>query len=145
MMSPILRLVALVFGVFSLLPQLSCSSVDVLRVQTGPPVVGGLAQDDIVVAIRARCLGFYVGTIGIPSCDLDTVMNGLLRETGKALGADRLLEVRFEATPDSGVWWLTKLLWFRQARVSALAVIGRTEPALAPATEQGQAAQTGGK
>lgn len=121
----------------------ACTSVELVRLRTGPPRVGDTRAQDVLVGVQTSCLGFYVGTIGIPTCDLDRVLNELLHGAAKQIGAERLLELRLEGTPDSGIWWLTKLLWFRSARASALAVVAmpprgppsrRAHPASVPAS-----------
>lgn len=98
-----------------------CSSIEVVRLQPGmlrvPPKTEPLA------AIQVSCVGFYAFTLGIPTCDLEKVINELLLKKAGELGAYKLLRLRFRQTPEGGIWWLTKLLWFRTARAWAIAVV----------------------
>jgi len=99
----------------------SCATIDVVRLQ--PDLLEVPEGTEPLAAIRAQCVGFYLFTLGIPDCDMDKVVNELLFAEARKLGAERLLDLRFDGTPEGGVWWLTKLLWFRTASASAIAVM----------------------
>jgi len=102
----------------------ACSSVDVVRLQPDQLLVPkGLEP---VAGIQATCLGFYFATLGLPDADLEKAVNELLMKEAKKVGADRVIELRFDGTPSGGIWWLTKLLFFRSASASGIAV--RAEP-----------------
>lgn len=98
-----------------------CSSIEVVRARHGvpPPTRSGGTP----VTVQARCLGFYLATIGLPRCDLNKVINKMLLATAGKLGASHVDEFRFEGTPENGWWWITKLLWFRSASASGVVVI----------------------
>ena len=102
-----------------------CASVDVVRLQ--PDLLHTPRGTEPLAGIQTTCLGFYLFTVGIPEADLDKAVNELLLKEAKKLGADRVINLRFEGTPGNGIWWLTKLFWFRSARASGVAVVA--EPA----------------
>ncbi|PID38224.1 MAG: hypothetical protein CSB49_06680 [Proteobacteria bacterium] len=114
----------------------ACSSLEVVRLEPGliktPPKTEPLA------AIQVSCVGFYLFTLGIPTCDLEKVVNEILIAKAREIGASKLLSLRFRQTPESGVWWLTKLLWFRTARVSAIAVVAQPAPRAPTSTPTSQ-------
>jgi len=117
-----------------------CSSVEAVRMRS--TVFPSEGPGRFSIALQARCTGFYLGTLGIPDCDLDKVVNGLLAEAASKLGAEQVQLQQLEGTPEHGIWWLTKLLWFRGARVSATAIVDTRDrqPASLPA---GKAASSG--
>jgi hypothetical protein len=99
---------------------LSCSSVDVVRLQ--PDLIEVPEGMEPVAGIQATCIGFYIFTLGLPDADLEKAVNELLMTEARKLGAERVMNLRFEATPESGIWWLTKLLGFRSASASGVAI-----------------------
>jgi hypothetical protein len=108
-----------------------CSSIEVVRLKPGllktPPKTEPLA------GIQVSCVGFYVFTLGAPTCDMEKVVNEILMPKAREIGATKLVQLRFRQTPEDGVWWLTKLLWFRTARASAIAVVEQPRAAAKPA------------
>lgn len=98
----------------------SCSSVDVVRLQ--PDLIEVPEGMEPVAGIQATCLGFYLFTLGIPEADLEQAVNELLMEQARKIGAERVMNLRFDATPGGGIWWLTKLLGFRSASASGVAI-----------------------
>lgn len=102
----------------------ACASVDVVRLQ--PSLLQTPKGTEPLAGIQATCLGFYLLTLGIPEADLDKAINELLLKEAKKLGADRVINLRFEGTPAHGIWWLTKLLGFRYARASGIAVVAES-------------------
>ncbi len=102
-----------------------CASVDVVRLQ--PDLLHTPRGTEPLAGIQTTCLGFYFFTVGIPEADLDKAVNELLLKEAKKLGADRVINLRFQGTPGNGIWWLTKLFWFRSAQASGIAVVA--EPA----------------
>ncbi len=101
-----------------------CTSVDVVRLQ--PDQLRTPKGMEPLAGIRATCLGFYLFTLGLPEADLDRVINELLMKEAKKIGADQVINLRFDATPSHGIWWLTKLFWFRSATAWGIAI--RAEP-----------------
>jgi hypothetical protein len=98
----------------------SCSSVDVVRLQ--PDLIEVPEGMEPVAGIQATCLGFYLFTLGIPDADLEKAVNELLMAEARKIGAERVMNLRFEATPEGGIWWLTKLLGFRSATAWGVAI-----------------------
>lgn len=101
----------------------SCASVDVVRLQ--PELLQTPEGTEPLAGIQASCVGFYLFTLGIPEADMDRAVNELLLKEAKKLGADRLINFRFEGTPGDGIWWLTKIFGIRTATASAVAVVNR--------------------
>jgi hypothetical protein len=99
-----------------------CSSVSTVRVQPETVHVGpGLRP---VAVIHAQVTSWYVLFIGVPGhVDLDRVVNRMLLPTAKALGADKVVNIKVDITPDHGIWALRKLFWYRSAEASGVAVV----------------------
>ncbi len=99
----------------------ACASVDVVRLQ--PDLLQTPKGTEPLAGIQVECVGFYLFTIGIPECDMDRAVNDLLFKEARKLGAERLINLKFEGTPGGGIWWLTKLLGLRFASASAVALM----------------------
>ena len=111
----------------------ACSSISTVRVQPETVYVGPRLRP--IAVIHAQVTSAYLFWIPIPGhVDLDYVVNRMLLATAKALGADRVVDVQVDITPDDGVWILRKLLGWRSAEASGLAVVveDEKEPAAAP-------------
>ena len=59
----------------------------------------------------------------------------MLIASAKAIGADKVVDIKVDITPDDGIWTLRKLLGWRSAEASGIAVIVEDDkpPATAPA------------
>jgi hypothetical protein len=111
-----------------------CSSVSMVRVQPDNLYVGP-GQKPIAV-IHAQVTSAYVLFVPIPGhVDLDRVVNRMLLATAKTLGADKVVNIRVDITPDGGIWTLRKLLGWRSAEASGVAVVIE-EPKPAPAAKE---------
>jgi uncharacterized protein YbjQ (UPF0145 family) len=55
----------------------------------------------------------------------------MLLATAKALGADKVVDIQVDITPDTGIWTLRKLLGYRSATASGVAVMVEPEPGVA--------------
>ena len=122
-----------------------CSSVSTVRVQPDNLYVGPRMKP--IAVIHAQVTSAYLLFIPIPGhVDLDRVVNRMLLATAKTLGADKVVNVRVDITPDGGIWTLRKLFLWRSAEASGVAVVvdeghngghneGHTEPKPAPAAE----------
>jgi hypothetical protein len=110
-----------------------CSSVQTVRVQPENLHVGpGLKP---IAVVHAQVTSFYFLFIPIPGgVDLDRVVNRMLLASAKALGADKVVNIRIDITPDSGVWTLRRVLGWRSAEASGVAVV--VEPAPVPPATQ---------
>lgn len=100
---------------------LACSSVSTVRLQPEAVEVGpGLRP---VAGIQANAFSLYVAFVPIPGgVTLDHVVNRMLVATAKAMGADKVTQLRFEITPADGIWILRRVLGWRSARASGIAV-----------------------
>jgi hypothetical protein len=116
----------------------ACSSISTVRVQPETVYVGPHLRP--IAVIHAQVTSAYLLWIPIPGhVDLDHVVNRMLLATAKALGADKVVDVRVDITPDTGIWTLRKLLGWRSASASGVAVM--VEPAASP--EAGRAGTAG--
>src|SRR5262249_13593080 len=110
-----------------------CSSVSTVGVQ--PENVYAGAHMRPIAVIHAQVTSAYLLFIGIPgNVDLDHVVNRMLIAAAKALGADKVVDIKVDITPDGGIWTLRKILGWRTAEASGVAVmVEDKEPAPAPA------------
>lgn len=99
----------------------ACSHVSAVRVPDDAVAVGpGLRP---VAAIQANATSAYFLFLPIPGgVDLDRVVNRMLIVAAKAMGADKVSDVRFSVTPDGGIWALRRVLGWRSAEASGIAV-----------------------
>lgn len=111
-----------------------CSHLSSVRVQ--PDAVAAGPNMRPIAAIQADAISAYVLFIPLPGVDLDRVINQMLIVAAKTMGADKVANLEFEITPDGGIWALRKLLGYRSARASGVAV-QITAPAPDPAADQG--------
>src|SRR5690242_18522865 len=83
----------------------ACSSITTVRVQPETVFAGPHLRP--IAVIHAQVTSAYVLWIPIPGhVDLDYVVNRMLLATAKALGADKVVNVQVDITPDSGIWTL---------------------------------------
>jgi hypothetical protein len=106
----------------------ACSSVSTVRVQPENVAAGpGLRP---IAAIQVNATTAYILFIPIPGkVDLDRVVNRMLIIAAKTMGADKVADLEFDVTPDSGIWTLRKLVGWRSARASGIAVQVEAAPA----------------
>jgi len=110
----------------------ACSSISTVRVQPETVYVGPHLRP--VAVIHAQVTSAYLFWIPIPGhVELDYVVNRMLLATAKALGADRVVDVQVDITPDNGIWTLRKLLGYRSATASGVAVMVEPEAGAAGA------------
>ena len=106
----------------------ACSSITTVRVQPDTVFVGPRLRP--IAVIHAQVTSAYLLWIPIPGhVDLDYVINRMLLATAKALGADRVVDIKVDTTPDTGIWTLRKLLGYRSAEASGIAVMVEPEAA----------------
>lgn len=119
----------------------ACSSVSTVRVQPDNLYVGPGMKP--IAVIHAQVTSAYLLFIPIPGhVDLDRVVNRMLLATAKTLGADKVVNVKVDITPDGGIWTLRKLFLWRSAEASGVAVVVE-DPASSPAA--GSPASPAGK
>ncbi|MEZ4403480.1 MAG: hypothetical protein R3B06_25870 [Kofleriaceae bacterium] len=111
-----------------------CASVSTVRIQPDNVAVGpGLRP---VAAIQVNATSAYVLFIPIPGgVDLDRVVNRMLIVAAKTMGADKVANLVFDITPDAGIWTLRKVLGWRSAQASGIAV--QVEAPLDPEADRG--------
>ena len=104
----------------------ACSSISTVRVQPETVYVGPHLRP--VAVIHAQVTSAYLLWIPIPGhVDLDYVVNRMLLATAKSLGADKVVDIRVDLTPENGIWTLRKLLGWRSAEASGVAVMVEPE------------------
>ena len=106
---------------FTLAASAACSHVQTVRLQPSAVHVGEGMRP--IAGIQANATSAYFLFVPIPGdVDLDRVVNRMLIVTAKTLGADKVVDVRFEATPDGGIWALRKLVGWVSAQATGIAV-----------------------
>jgi len=113
----------------------ACTSTQTVRLQSSTVEVGpGLRP---IAGIQADALTWYFLWVAIPGgVSLDRVVNRMLIVAAKNMGADKVTNLSFDATPDTGIWALRRLFLWRSARASGIAV-QVTAPAPDPEAEAG--------
>src|SRR5215468_1315222 len=118
----------------------ACSSISTVRVQPETVYVGPHLRP--IAVIHAQVTSAYLFWIPIPGhVELDYVINRMLLATAKALGADKVVDIQVDITPDTGIWTLRKLLGYRSATASGVAVM--VEPEAGGAGGSGPAGAAG--
>ena len=105
----------------------ACSSVSTVRVQPESLYVGPKMRP--IAVVHAQVSSAYLFFIPIPGgVNLDRVVNRMLLSAAKALGADKVVNIQVDITPEDGIWILRKLVGFRSAHASGVAVVMEDEP-----------------
>lgn len=100
----------------------ACSSVSTVRVQPDSVYVAPSLRP--IAMVHAQVTSAYFLFIPIPGdVSLDRVVNRMLLAAAKSLGADKVVNIRVDYTPDHGIWTLRKLIGWRSAEASGLAVV----------------------
>ena len=124
------RRIVLVAVVLAAAAAAACSSITTVRVQPETVFVGPHLRP--IAVIHAQVTSAYLLWIPIPGhVDLDYVVNRMLLATAKALGADKVVDIKVDITPENGIWTLRKLIGYRSASASGVAVMIEPEAALA--------------
>ena len=77
-----------------------------------------------IAVIHAQVTSAYLLFVPIPGgVNLDRVVNRMLLATAKSLGADKVVDIKVDITPDGGIWTLRKLFLWRSATASGVAVV----------------------
>jgi hypothetical protein len=112
----------------------ACSSISTVRVQPETVYAGPRLRP--IAVIHAQVTSAYLLWIPIPGhVDLDYVVNRMLLATAKALGADKVVDIRVDITPENGIWTLRKLLGYRSAEASGVAVMVEPEASVGAKAE----------
>ncbi len=110
----------------------ACSSVSTVRIQPESLDVGPRLRP--IAIVRAQVTSGYFLFIPLPGrVSLDRVVNQMLIPAAKALGADKVVNIRVDITPDSGIWILRRLVGYRSAEASGIAVVVEPEAPVQPA------------
>jgi hypothetical protein len=113
----------------------ACSSITTVRVQPETVFVGPRLRP--IAVIHAQVTSAYLLWIPIPgNVDLDYVVNRMLLATAKTLGADKVVDIKVDITPENGIWTLRKLIGYRSASASGVAVM--IEPEAPTAARAGE-------
>jgi hypothetical protein len=116
-----------VLGIMFVLTLAACSSITTVRVQPESVYVGPHLRP--IALVHAQVTSAYILFIAIPGhVSLDQVVNRMLLPAAKALGADKVVDIKVDITPDDGIWTLRKLLGWRSAEASGVAVVVEDEP-----------------
>jgi hypothetical protein len=106
----------------------ACSSISTVRVQPeNVHVAKGLRP---IAVVHAQVTSLELLFFEIPGhVSLDYVVNRMLIHAAKQLGADKVVDIKVDITPDDGIWVLRRLIGWRSAQASGLAVVVEDEPA----------------
>jgi hypothetical protein len=100
----------------------ACSSISTVRIQPESVSVGPKLRP--IAVVHAQVTSAYLLFIPIPGhVSLDQVVNRMLLPAAKALGADKVIDIKVDITPDDGIWTLRKLIGWRTAEASGVAVV----------------------
>lgn len=118
---------------------LGCSSISTVRVQgDSVHVAPGLRP---IAIVHAQVTSAYFLFLAIPGkVNLDYVVNRMLLHAAKQLGADKVVDIKVDITPGDGIWTLRKLVGWRSAQASGIAVVvddSPGAPAVAPMPNAG--------
>jgi hypothetical protein len=106
----------------------ACSSVQTVRVQSENVYAGQHLRP--IAIVHAQVTSAYFLFLALPGhVDLDHVVNRMLLPAAKLLGADKVVDIKVDITPDTGVWVLRKLIGWRTAEASGVAVVVEPETA----------------
>jgi hypothetical protein len=109
----------------------ACSSVQTVRVQSENVYAGQHLRP--IAIVHAQVTSAYFLFLALPGhVDLDHVVNRMLLPAAKLLGADKVVDIKVDITPDTGVWVLRKLIGWRTAEASGVAVVVEPETAAQP-------------
>lgn len=111
----------------------ACSSISTVRVQ--PESLHAPAGYKPIAIVHAQVTSAYFLFLALPGkVNLDYVVNRMLLPAAKALGADKVVDVKVDITPSDGIWTLRKLIGWRSAEASGLAIVADPQQPAAPPT-----------
>ena len=101
---------------------IACSSITTTRVQPESVHVGEHLRP--IAVVHAQVTSAYFLFLAIPGhVSLDYVVNRMLIHAAKELGADKVVDIKVDITPGDGIWTVRKLLGWRSAEASGVAVV----------------------
>src|SRR5262245_28533199 len=106
----------------------ACSSISTVRVQPeNVHVAKGLRP---IAIVHAQVTSFELLFFEIPGhVTLDYVVNRMLIHAAKQMGADKVVDIKVDITPDDGIWVVRRIFGWRSAQASGLAVVVEDQPA----------------
>jgi len=109
----------------------ACSSISTVRVQPeNVHVAKGLRP---IAVVHAQVTSFELLFFEIPGhVTLDYVVNRMLIHAAKQMGADKVVDIRVDITPDDGIWVLRRIFGWRSAQASGVAVVVEDEAPWSP-------------
>lgn len=106
---------------------IACSSITTTRVQPESVHVGEHLRP--IAVVHAQVTSAYFLFLAIPGhVSLDYVVNRMLIHAAKELGADKVVDIKVDITPSDGIWTVRKLLGWRSASASGVAVVVEGAP-----------------
>jgi hypothetical protein len=110
----------------------ACSSISTVRVQPENVHVGPHLRP--IAIVQANVTSAYLLFIPIPGhVSLDYVVNRMLLAAAKQLGADKVVDIKVDVTPDDGIWIIRRVLGWRSAKATGIAVVVEDDaPAATP-------------
>jgi hypothetical protein len=106
----------------------ACSSISTVRVQPENVHVGAGLRP--IAVVHAQVTSFELLFFEIPGhVTLDYVVNRMLIRAAKNLGADKVVNIQVDITPDDGIWVLRRIIGWRSAQASGVAVVVEDEGA----------------
>jgi hypothetical protein len=104
----------------------ACSSISTVRVQPENVHVGkGLRP---IAVVHAQVTSFELLFFELPGhVTLDYVVNRMLVHAAKQMGADKVVDIKVDITPDDGIWVLRRIIGWRSAQASGVAVVVEDE------------------
>jgi len=123
----------------------ACSSITTTRVQPESVSVGPHLRP--IAVVHAQVTSAYFLFLAIPGhVSLDYVVNRMLIHAAKEMGADKVVDIKVDITPGDGVWVFRKILGWRSAEASGVAVVVEDEsPSAAPAAPAAPGAPSAAK
>lgn len=110
---------------------IACSSITTTRVQPESVHVGEHLRP--IAVVHAQVTSAYFLFLAIPGhVSLDYVVNRMLIHAAKELGADKVVDIKVDITPADGIWTVRKLLGWRSASASGVAVVVEDAPPAPP-------------
>jgi len=98
------------------------SSISTVRIQPAAVPVGPHLRP--IAVVHAQVTSAYFMFLAIPGhVSLDHVVNRMLLAAAKSLGADKVVDIKVDITPDDGIWVLRRVLGWRSAQASGVAVV----------------------
>ncbi len=98
----------------------ACTSVSTARVTADDVYLGRGVEP--LGAIQVDVTSAYLLFVPLPGVDLEDALRRELFARAELMGADKVADVQFHITPSGGIWALRRLLGWRTARATGIAV-----------------------